>query len=161
MSEFSHLDERGQARMVDVSEKEMTLREARATGRILLGKEIFYRLQDDDLPKGDVLATARIAGIMAMKETSRLIPMCHPLALTAAEVHFSYDEEDYALVVETVARLRGKTGVEMEALTGASVALLTVYDMVKALSKSMRIEGVCLLEKSGGKSGHYLRKDPS
>ena len=113
MSEFSHLDERGQARMVDVSEKEMTLREARATGRILLGKEIFYRLQDDDLPKGDVLATARIAGIMAMKETSRLIPMCHPLALTAAEVHFSYDEEDYALVVETVARLRGKTGVEM------------------------------------------------
>jgi len=153
MSRLTHLDEQGQARMVDVGGKPETARSATATGRIRMSPQVLAAVRDGSGPKGDVLAAARIAGIMAAKKTGELIPLCHPLMLDAVAVDFAF--EDDAVRVTARASLTGRTGVEMEALTAASLALLTVYDMAKALDKGMVIEGVRLLEKTGGKSGNW------
>jgi cyclic pyranopterin phosphate synthase len=153
MSKLTHLDEHGAARMVDIGSKADSARMAAATGRIRMSPEALAAIRAGDAPKGDVLAAARIAGIMAAKKTSELIPLCHPLALDQVTVEFEF--EDNALRATASASLTGKTGVEMEAMTAASVALLTIYDMAKALDKAMVIEGVRLLSKSGGKSGEW------
>lgn len=150
---FSHLDAEGRARMVDVGGKPVTERMARAGGRITMSPETIRLLLDRGLPKGDVLSVARVAGIMAAKETSRLIPMCHPLNITHVEVDFNLDEEKSAIDIEATVRLSGRTGVEMEALTAVSVAALTIYDMCKAVDKGMEIGEIRLLEKRGGKAG--------
>ncbi len=155
MSKLSHLDERGNASMVDVSAKTATERTATAEGRIRLSEQAYKQVIDGTLPKGDVVATARIAGIMAAKKTSELIPLCHPLALTHAGVEITPLGDGRTLQVISSAKTTGQTGVEMEALTAASVAALTVYDMVKAVDKSAVIESIRLLTKSGGKSGDY------
>lgn len=151
MSKLTHLDEQGQARMVDVGGKPETARTATATGRITMTPAALAAIRDGSGPKGDVLAVARVAGIMAAKKTGELIPLCHPLSLDAVVVDFAF--EDDAVRVTARASLTGKTGVEMEAMTAASIALLTVYDMAKAVDKGMVIEQVRLLEKTGGKSG--------
>ena len=156
MTRLTHLDDAGAAHMVDVGSKAETQRMARAGGMIRMSAEALAAIKAGDAPKGDVLGTARIAGIMAAKKTAELIPLCHPLALTSVEVSFDYIEGGIA--VSAAASLTGKTGVEMEAMTAASVALLTIYDMAKALDKGMVIDGVRLLEKRGGKSGHWLAK---
>ena len=155
MSKLSHLDERGNASMVDVSPKAATERIASAEARITISEDAFRQVMDGTLPKGDVVATARIAGIMAAKKTSELIPLCHPLALTHAGVEISPLPDGRTLQIITSVKTTGQTGVEMEALTAASVAALTVYDMVKAVDKSAVIESIRLLTKSGGKSGSY------
>lgn len=156
MGEFTHFDKDGNAIMVDVTGKEDTERTAVAEGYIRVNQEVFDAIRNHTADKGDVLGTARVAGIMAAKRTAELIPMCHPLLLTKAAVDFELDGEALLVKCRCTAKLRGKTGVEMEALTGVSVALLTVYDMCKALDKSMEISGICLAEKLGGKSGHYV-----
>ena len=153
MADLTHLDAQGNARMVDVGGKAATQRVAIASGRIRMSAEALAAIRDGDVPKGDVLAAARIAGIMAAKKTAELIPLCHPLALDTVGVDFGF--EDGALRVSATAALTGKTGVEMEALTAASVALLTIYDMAKALDKGMVIEDLRLIEKRGGKSGDW------
>ena len=153
MSKLTHLDEHGAARMVDVGSKPDSVRKAVATGRIRMSPEALDAIREGDAPKGDVLAAARIAAIMAAKKTAELIPLCHPLALGQVTVEFAF--EDDAVRATASASLTGKTGVEMEAMTAASVALLTIYDMAKALDKAMVIEGVRLLSKSGGKSGEW------
>lgn len=150
--EFSHMDSGGEARMVDVGGKPDTYRIARACARVTMAPETLRLLVEQALPKGDVLAVARVAGIMAAKETAGLIPMCHPLNLTHLAVDFRIDEEDSAVIVEASASLTGKTGVEMEALMAASVAALTIYDMCKAVDPGMVIGDIRVLEKSGGKS---------
>jgi len=155
MSKLSHLDERGNASMVDVSPKAATQRSASAEARITISEDAFRQVMDGTLPKGDVVATARIAGIMAAKKTSELIPLCHPLALTHAGVEISPLPDGRTLQIITSVKTTGQTGVEMEALTAASVAALTVYDMVKAVDKAAVIESIRLLTKSGGKSGSY------
>lgn len=153
--ELTHFDDRGNARMVDVGEKEITCREALARGSIFLGQQAFRAVKEGDAPKGDVLSVARVAGIMGAKRTSELIPLCHSLPLTGIEVDFLLDEE--ALRVEASCRVRTKarTGVEMEALQGVSTALLTIYDMLKSLDKEMEIGRIYLAEKTGGKSGPF------
>jgi cyclic pyranopterin monophosphate synthase len=153
MSNLTHIDERGAAHMVDVSGKAETMREATAEGRITMCAAALTAIRDGTAKKGDVLSTARIAGIMAAKRTSDLIPLCHPLALTKVSVDFSFETD--GIRVKTFARLYGQTGVEMEALTAASIALLTLYDMAKALDKAMVISGIRLLTKTGGKSGDW------
>jgi cyclic pyranopterin monophosphate synthase len=153
MTNLTHLDAAGNAAMVDVSAKAETLREASAEGRITMSAEALAAIKAGAIKKGDVLATARIAGIMAAKKTSELIPLCHPLALSKVAVDFDYEAD--GIRVTALARLNGQTGVEMEALTAASVALLTLYDMAKALDKAMVISGVRLLSKTGGKSGDW------
>ena len=155
MSKLSHVDESGRASMVDVSEKASTERIATAEAIIAISQEAFDLVLAGEIRKGDVLATARIAGIMAAKKTSELIPLCHPLALTHAGVEFTPLPERHAFRIVASAKTSGQTGVEMEALTAASVAALTVYDMVKAVDKAAVIESVRLLSKSGGKSGSY------
>ena len=157
MSELTHLDEQGKARMVDVGAKADTRRVAIAEGRITMSVEALSAIRDGAVPKGDVLAAARIAGIMAAKKTADLIPLCHPLSLDAATVDFAFEES--AVRVTASASLSGKTGVEMEALTAASVALLTIYDMAKAVDKGMVISGLRLIEKRGGKSGDWRAAD--
>ena len=157
MTKLTHLDAAGNAAMVDVSAKPATLREAIAEGRITMSPAALAAIRDGAVKKGDVLATARIAGIMAAKKTSELIPLCHPLILSKVAVDFNF--EDKAIRVTGMARLTGQTGVEMEALTATSVALLTIYDMAKALDKDMVIGGVRLLEKRGGKSGDWRATD--
>ncbi len=157
MSELTHLDEQGKARMVDVGAKAETRRVAIAEGRITMSAEALSAIRDGAVPKGDVLAAARIAGIMAAKKTADLIPLCHPLSLDAATVDFAFEES--AVRVTASASLSGKTGVEMEALTAASVALLTIYDMAKAVDKGMVISGLRLIEKRGGKSGDWRAAD--
>ena len=158
MNLFSHLDENGDARMVDISDKEVTSRMAVASGKISMSPYCFTMLLGGCIPKGDVFSTARIAGIMAAKKTSELIPMCHTLLLEKVKVSFETDESSYEVKAVCEVRLTGKTGAEMEALTGASVALLTVYDMCKAVDKNMVISDICLQEKDGGKTGHYIRE---
>ncbi|ANU08072.1 cyclic pyranopterin monophosphate synthase MoaC [Paraurantiacibacter namhicola] len=153
MNRLTHLDESGAARMVDVGGKTANARSATAEGRIAMSTATLQAVRDGSGPKGDVLAAARIAGIMAAKRTGELIPLCHPLALETVSVDFAFDES--AIRVTARAALTGKTGVEMEALVAASVALLTIYDMAKALEKGMVIEQVRLLEKTGGKSGDW------
>ena len=155
MSKLSHLDKHGRAAMVDVSDKADTEREARAEALIVLSPEAYDLVLSGNAPKGDVLATARIAGIMAAKKTSELIPLCHPLALSHAGVEFTPLPERHALRILASAKTKGPTGVEMEALTAASVAALTVYDMVKAVDRSAEILSIRLVEKSGGKSGTF------
>ncbi len=153
MSKLTHLDESGAARMVDVGGKPETQRRAIATGRIAMSAEALAAIRDGNAPKGDVLAAARIAGIMAAKRTGELIPLCHPLGLEAVSVEFVFEPD--AIRATATASLTGRTGVEMEAMTAVSVALLTIYDMAKAVDKGMVIEGVRLLAKSGGKSGDW------
>ena len=157
MSGLTHLDEHGAARMVDVGAKPVSQRKAVAEGRIRMSGEALAALWDGTGPKGDALATARIAGIMAAKKTGELIPLCHPLALDAVTVEF--ERESDAIRVTATTSCTGRTGVEMEAMSAASVALLTLYDMGKAVDRAMVIEGVRLIEKTGGKSGHW-RADP-
>lgn len=156
MAKLSHINERGEAHMVDVGGKADTERSARAEGIITMTPETFRLVADGTAKKGDVIATARIAGIMAVKRTHELIPLCHPLAVTKVTVEFEPLAGDRGLRVTTEVRVKGQTGVEMEALTGTSVACLTLYDMLKAADKSMEISGIRLLEKSGGRSGTYL-----
>lgn len=153
MTKLTHLDEAGNASMVDISAKDAAVREAVAEGRISMSSEALAAIREGVVKKGDVLATARIAGIMAAKKTSELIPLCHPLALSKVAVDFEF--ENGGIRVTALARLTGQTGVEMEAMTAASVALLTIYDMAKALDKGMVISGLRLLSKSGGKSGDW------
>ncbi len=153
MTALSHLDAAGNAAMVDVSGKTATLREAVAEGVITMSESALTAIRDGLVKKGDVLATARIAGIMAAKKTSELIPLCHPLALSKVAVDFAF--EKHAIRVTALARLSGQTGVEMEAMTAATVSLLTIYDMAKAVDKAMVISAVRLLSKSGGKSGDW------
>lgn len=154
--QFTHLDSSGQAQMVDVTDKAVTQRVAVAQARVRMQPATLAMIQDLRHPKGDVLATARIAGIQAAKKTWDLIPLCHPLMLTKVTVNIEPEGDD-ALRIETLCKLSGTTGVEMEALTAASVAALTLYDMCKAVDRGMVIESVCLLEKQGGRSGHYQR----
>ncbi len=152
---LSHLDSEGHARMVDVSAKAETVREATARGRVVMRPETLALIVDGQLPKGDVLAVARVAGIMAAKRTPDLIPLCHPLLLSGVEVTLTPDAAASSVEIEATVRTTGQTGVEMEALTAVSVAALTVYDMCKAVERSMRIEAVRLVAKSGGKSGEF------
>ena len=158
MSEFSHFNSAGEAVMVDVSGKENTKRIAVAAGEIRMSAECFRKVTAGDMKKGDVLGVARIAGIMGAKKTSELIPLCHILQLTKVEIEFRFPGENRIEAVCT-AKTMGKTGVEMEALTGVSTALLTIYDMCKAVDRSMEIGQIRLLEKSGGKSGTFRRED--
>lgn len=155
MNDFSHFDENGNAVMVDVSDKENTRREASAQGRIFVGKEVYQKIKTKQVEKGDVLSVARIAGIMGAKQTSSLIPMCHVLLIHKCSVDFEMREEDYSIRAVCTVKTTGKTGVEMEALTGVQIALLTIYDMCKAVSKSMSMGDIHLLEKSGGRSGSF------
>ena len=155
MSEFTHFDEKGNAYMVDVSGKEVTRRSATAQGTIFVSREVMDAVLGKRIKKGDVFTVAQVAGIMGTKRTSDLIPMCHPLSLTNAKVSFSMDEEASSITVFCTAVTDGKTGVEMEALTGASIALLTIYDMCKAIDKRMVLSDIHLVEKTGGKSGDF------
>ena len=155
-TKLSHLDASGKARMVDVGDKPSTSREARATGTITMSAEALRLIRDGRVAKGDPLQTARLAGIMAAKQTAALIPLCHPLALTHVSVELTPTRRGYR--IESRVRTTGQTGVEMEALTAVSVAALTIYDMVKAVDKTMVISDISVLEKSGGRSGHYQRK---
>ncbi len=152
---LSHVDASGRAKMVDVSSKEDTAREATARGRVVMQPATLALIAERGLPKGDVLAVAQIAGIMAAKRTHELIPMCHPLVLTGIDVALAPGETEPCIEIEATVRTTGKTGVEMEALTAVSVAALTVYDMCKAVDRGMRIEAVRLVRKSGGKSGDW------
>ena len=159
MSKFNHFDEKGNAVMVDVTDKQETERTAIAKGRILVSQEVYDAIAGGTVEKGDVLGTARIAGIMGTKRTPDLIPMCHPLMLTKVSVDFELHPEIPAIDAICTAKLKGKTGVEMEALTGVSIALLTIYDMCKAVDKGMVITDVRLEKKTGGKSGVYERAE--
>ena len=155
MAKLTHIDQGGAARMVDVSEKAATERIAVAEGRVRMSKATLDLVLSGNAKKGDVLGTARIAGIQAAKRTHELIPLCHPLPIAQVEVELAPDTDLPGIVVRARVKVAGKTGVEMEALTAVSVACLTVYDMVKAVERSMRIEGIRLIEKSGGRSGHF------
>lgn len=159
MSELTHFDAQGRAHMVDVAEKAETHRVARAGGRIVMQPETLQMIQAGSSKKGDVLGVARLAAIQASKRTAELIPLCHPLALTRVGVEFNIDSTRQAVDCVVTAETLGRTGVEMEALTAASVGLLTIYDMCKAVDRGMRIEGLRLLEKQGGKSGHWRAED--
>jgi cyclic pyranopterin phosphate synthase len=158
MSDLTHFDEHGASRMVDTSLKPETLREARASGLVRMLPLTLQLIRDRGLSKGDVLEVARLAGIQAAKRTGELIPLCHPLPITAAGVDFSFEGDD-GLNIEATVRVFGRTGVEMEALTAVSVAALTVYDMCKAVDKAMTIERIRLESKTGGKSGSFERTD--
>jgi len=155
VARLTHLGKGGEARMVDVSAKGVTERIATAEGRVVMRKATLDLVLKGNAKKGDVIGAARIAGIMAAKRTHELIPLCHPLALSKVEVDIAPDRKLPGLAVRATVKLSGQTGVEMEALTAVAVACLTIYDMVKAVERSMRIEGIRLLEKSGGKSGHF------
>jgi cyclic pyranopterin monophosphate synthase len=156
---LSHLDQRGQARMVDVTGKAATERIARAEGKVIMRKETLDKVIAGNALKGDVLGAARLAGIMAAKRTHMLIPLCHPLPITKVEIQIDPEHALPGFLVEATVKVTGQTGVEMEALTAVSIACLTVYDMVKAIEKGMRIEGIRLLEKQGGKSGTWRAED--
>jgi len=158
---LSHLDESGRARMVDVTAKSDTIREATARGRILMAPETLELVATGSMEKGEVLAVAQVAGVLAAKQTGQLIPMCHPLPITGVDMRFRLDRSASAVEIEATARLVGKTGVEMEALTAVSVAALTIYDMCKAVDKAMVIDQIRLIRKSGGKSGDYVREGES
>jgi len=159
MSDLSHVNRAGEASMVDVSAKVPTVRAARAEGRIAMSADALRAIRDNALAKGDVLAVARVAGIQAAKRTAELIPLCHPLPLTDVQVRFTIDESLPGIRCETEARTVAGTGVEMEAITAAVIALTTIYDMAKSVDKAMRIDGVRLLEKTGGKSGTWRAAD--
>ena len=157
MADFTHLDNEGRVRMVDVTEKGHTDRTAIAQGIVEMNPETFKKIKDKKVKKGNVLETARIAGVMAAKKTPELIPMCHPLCLTHIAVDFFLNESSSSITIESSVRTMGPTGVEMEALTAAAVSALTIYDMCKSYDKAIKITDIVLLEKSGGKSGHYKK----
>jgi cyclic pyranopterin monophosphate synthase len=159
MAKLSHLDEQGRARMVDVSEKETTGRVAIARGTVRMRRETLALILEDKIEKGDVFSVARVAGIMAAKKTSELIPMCHPLNITSVEIDLTPQQEPARVDIEASVRVSGKTGVEMEAMTAVSVAGLTIYDMCKAVDREMSIGEIRLFKKSGGKSGTFIRKE--
>ena len=159
MDKLSHLDEQGRAKMVDVSDKDITSRIAVARGTIHMRAETLALILDDKIEKGDVFSVARVAGIMAAKKTSDLIPMCHPLNITSVEIDLTPAENPARVEIEASVRVTGKTGVEMEAMTAVAVAGLTIYDMCKAVDREMSIGEIRLVKKSGGKSGTFLRKE--
>ena len=162
MNKLTHLDDKGEARMVDVGSKSVTEREARAEGRIRMSPQTLSMIIEGEHPKGDVLAVARVAGIMAAKKTHDLIPLCHSLNLSSVKVELTPGDDGRSITVLAVCKLSGQTGVEMEALTAVSVAALTLYDMCKAVDRGMVIDGVRLLEKKGGRSGHWsASEEPS
>jgi cyclic pyranopterin phosphate synthase len=152
---LTHIDGKGEARMVDVSAKPATERLATAEGRVVMSKATLELIVSGNAKKGDVLGTARVAGIMAAKRTSDLIPLCHPLALSKVTLDIAADSQLPGCIVRATVKVNGPTGVEMEALTAVSIACLTIYDMIKAVERGVRIEGIRLVEKKGGKSGHY------
>jgi len=154
---LTHFDDEGKARMVDVSEKPLTKREAIAVGSVYMKPATIKLIKDRLISKGDVLGVARVAGIMAAKKTSELIPMCHPLNITSVDIDFDIDEAKNKIDIKTTVRIAGQTGVEMEALTATSAAALTIYDMCKAVDKEMVISDIMLMEKRGGKSGEFRR----
>lgn len=158
MDDFTHFNGSGRARMVDVSEKAETARTAVAFGRVLVRRDTFNLIRSGGMKKGDVLTTAQIGGIMGAKRTAEIIPMCHNIPLSGVDIEFHMNEDDLAVEITATAKCTGKTGVEMEALTAVSVAALTVYDMCKAVQRDMVIDGICLLKKSGGKSGEFTRE---
>ncbi len=157
MKKLTHLDKEGRAKMVDVTEKPSTVREAMARGSVSMKPETLRLIQDKKIPKGDVLCVARVAGIQAVKKTSELIPMCHPLNITSVSVDLSPDDKRSKIDIEARVKVTGQTGVEMEALTAVSVSALTIYDMCKAVDKEMVISDIKLMEKKGGRSGHFKR----
>ena len=156
---FTHFDQQGNVAMVDVSQKAATAREAAAAGRIRMSAECYLAVRSGTAQKGDVLGTARIAGIMAVKKTPALIPLCHTLMIEKAAVDFEFDDENNTVAAVCTVKTTGVTGVEMEALTGVTAALLTIYDMCKAVDKSMEISAIRLIRKTGGKSGEYRRNE--
>ncbi|MED3844273.1 cyclic pyranopterin monophosphate synthase MoaC [Geobacillus stearothermophilus] len=160
MSSFTHFNEQGRAKMVDITNKEDTIRIAVARTSVTVNEEIYEKMTNNAIEKGDVLAVAQVAGVMAAKKTADLIPMCHPLMLKGVDIAFAWEKEAeaYKLVITVTVKTKGSTGVEMEALTAASVCALTVYDMCKSFDKGMTIGPTYLVEKTGGKSGHYRRK---
>ena len=161
MKSFTHFDEHGQSRMVDVSDKGETKREAVVRGVVKMQPKTFEMIVNKELYKGDVLEVARVAGIMGAKQTSNLIPMCHPLQITGVEISYALKPEESAIEIEATVRITGKTGVEMEALTAVSVAALTMYDMCKAVDRGIQISDIRLIKKSGGKSGTFQTEEES
>ena len=159
MTDFTHFNDSGRAKMVDVGEKAVTERIATAGGKVLVNPETFRLIKEGGMKKGDVLGTAQIAGIMAAKKTSAIIPMCHPLMLTGIDIDFNMVEETSTIEIKATVKCKGVTGVEMEALTAASAAALTIYDMCKAVQKDMVIDRICLLSKKGGKSGDIKQEE--
>jgi cyclic pyranopterin phosphate synthase len=157
--EFTHFDAAGNARMVDVSTKDMTKRVATAVGSITLSSEAYAMVRAGTVAKGDVLGVARIAGIMAAKKVDQLVPLCHPLAISGVDIYFDFNDKGSTIEIRATVSITGKTGVEMEALTAVSVAALTIYDMCKAVDKTMLISGIRLTSKSGGKSGDFSWKE--
>lgn len=155
MSGLTHFNHEGRARMVDVTDKLITARTAVASGAVVLNQETYQLVKDGKMKKGDVLAVAQVAGIMSAKKTSEIIPMCHPIALTGVDISFLLEDEENTIYIEATTKCKGETGVEMEALTAASVAALTIYDMCKASQKDILIKDIHLVSKSGGKSGNY------
>lgn len=155
MSTFSHLNAGGEANMVDVSEKAITVREATAEGYIYASADVLRQISEEKIAKGDVFAVARVAGIQGAKRCADLIPLCHPLALSKVDISFDIDIENQRIRAQCYCKLSGKTGVEMEALTGVNVALLTLFDMCKAIDPAMHFEGIRVLDKKGGKTGHW------
>lgn len=159
MDKFTHFDDDGKAVMVDITEKNVTERTAVATGEIVMNKETLEAVKKGNIKKGDVLGVARIAAIMAAKQTQSLIPMCHNILLTNAKIEFSFDDEGNKILIKSTVKTTGKTGVEMEALTMVSIAGLTIYDMCKSMDKSMAIGEIRLVEKHGGKSGDWIKNE--
>lgn len=154
---FTHFNDNGFAKMVDVSDKEITTREAKAYAKVELNKETYQAVKDGKMKKGDVLAVAQVAGVMAAKKTWDIIPMCHPIAITSADIEFLMEDENNEIKIFSTVKCKGETGVEMEALNAVSTAALTIYDMCKAIQKDIVIKNICLLEKTGGKSGDYKK----
>ena len=159
MNELSHINSEGKAEMVDVSSKEDTVRTAEASAEVFVSEEVFTKIKNNEIAKGDVLAIAKFAGIQAAKKTSELIPLCHNIQISKVNVDLKLNDENKSVEIKSFAKTVAKTGIEMEALTAASVAALTVYDMCKALDKSIRISNIKLLSKTGGKSGSYKAQD--
>jgi len=158
MKKLTHLDEKGRAKMVDVSEKQITRREAVARGSVYMKPDTIKLIKDRKIPKGDVFSVAKIAGIAAAKKTSELIPLCHPLSIASVDIDFDLNGKKNKVEIEARVKVVGQTGVEMEALTAVSVAALTIYDMCKAVDKEMVISDIMLMEKKGGRSGHFKRR---
>ncbi len=158
MSDFTHFNEQKRAKMVDVSSKSPTLRIAKAYGEVKLSDGAYIALKEGRVKKGDVLAVAQVAGIMGAKQTPHLIPMCHPLTVESIDINFELDDENRLVKIYSEARITGKTGVEMEAITAVSIAALTIYDMCKAIDKSIEIRNIYLLYKEGGKSGTFVKR---
>lgn len=157
--ELTHVDKDGKAKMVDISGKDVTLREATATGRVIIKAETLKMIKENKVKKGDVLSTARIAGIMAAKKTDDLIPLTHPIPISEVSVDFEFDDDKPSIDIFVYAKTNSQTGIEMEAIIGVVIAAATIYDMIKAVDRTATISNVCLLKKSGGKSGEFIREE--